>query len=150
MSLKLFIWHLSRRFVRIENAGKGVAKEKSQAVIGWKGSMRERHLCTIFKLYTNSFCRQMAGLEVLIKVTAEPILLYLSVPSELWLRPWVWCNCWVSPEFLCDLSLLKEWGRMTGRRATLDSTVCSIERALFNVCISFIFLFLLKGMQWTR
>ena len=25
--------------------------------------MRERHLCTIFKLYTNSFCRQRTGLE---------------------------------------------------------------------------------------
>ena len=34
--------------------------------------MRKRHLCTIFKLYTNSFCRQMvAELEVLIKVTSK-------------------------------------------------------------------------------
>ena len=36
-----------------------------------KGSMREHHLCTIFKLYPNSFCRQRAGLEVLMKVTVE-------------------------------------------------------------------------------
>ena len=33
--------------------------------------MRERHLCTFFKLYTNSFYRQRAGLEVLIKVTSK-------------------------------------------------------------------------------
>ena len=31
--------------------------------------MRKRHLCTTFKLRTNSFCRQRAGLEVLTKVT---------------------------------------------------------------------------------
>ena len=31
--------------------------------------MRERHLFTIFKLRTNSFCRQRVGLEVLMKVT---------------------------------------------------------------------------------
>ena len=37
---------------------------------GWKRIQQEkRHLCTIFKLYTNSFCRQRAGLKVLIKVT---------------------------------------------------------------------------------
>ena len=34
-----------------------------------KESMREHHLCTTFKLKTDSFCRQRAGLEVLIKVT---------------------------------------------------------------------------------
>ena len=45
--------------------------------------MRERHLCTIFKLQTNSFCRQRMGLEVLIKVTVEPIFLSLSLTSEL-------------------------------------------------------------------
>ena len=50
---------------RIESAGKGAAIEKSRAVIGGKGLMRERHLCAILKLYTNSFCRQRAGLEVL-------------------------------------------------------------------------------------
>ena len=33
--------------------------------------MRERHLCTTFKLRTNSFCWQRAGLEVLIKVTSK-------------------------------------------------------------------------------
>ena len=33
--------------------------------------MRGRHLCTIFKLYTNSFCWRRAGLEVLIKVTSK-------------------------------------------------------------------------------
>ena len=33
--------------------------------------MRERQLCAIFKLYTNFFCRQWAGLEVLIKVTSK-------------------------------------------------------------------------------
>ena len=31
--------------------------------------MRERHFCTTFKLSMNFFCRQWAGLEVLIKVT---------------------------------------------------------------------------------
>ena len=35
--------------------------------------MRERHLCTTFKLKTNLFCRQRAGLEVLIKVTSKQI-----------------------------------------------------------------------------
>ena len=54
--------------------------------------MRKRHLCTIFKLYTNSFYRQKAGLEVFIRVTAVPIFLpfYLSLTSELWLRRWVY------------------------------------------------------------
>ena len=33
--------------------------------------MRERHLCTIFKLYMNSFCWQRAGLEVLTKVISK-------------------------------------------------------------------------------
>ena len=33
--------------------------------------MRERHLCTTFKLRTNSSCRQRAGLEALIKVTLK-------------------------------------------------------------------------------
>ena len=33
--------------------------------------MRERHLCTIFKLYTDSFCRQRMGLEALINVTSK-------------------------------------------------------------------------------
>ena len=33
---KLFISCLSRRFVRIESAGKGVAIGKSLAVVGWK------------------------------------------------------------------------------------------------------------------
>ena len=32
--------------------------------------MRERPLCTILKLYTNSFCRQRLELEVVIKVTS--------------------------------------------------------------------------------
>ena len=31
--------------------------------------MKERHLCTTFKLKTNCFCRQRVGLEVLMKVT---------------------------------------------------------------------------------
>ena len=35
--------------------------------------MRERHQCTIFKLYTSSFCRQKAGLEVLVKAAEEQI-----------------------------------------------------------------------------
>ena len=33
--------------------------------------MRKRHLCTTFKLKMNSFCRQRAGFEVLIKVTLK-------------------------------------------------------------------------------
>ena len=33
--------------------------------------MRERHLCTTFRLRMTSFCRQRAGLEVLIKVTSK-------------------------------------------------------------------------------
>ena len=45
--------------------------------------MRELHLRAVFKQYVNSFCRQRAGLEVLIKMTAEPIfLLNLSLTSE--------------------------------------------------------------------
>ena len=53
---------------------KGAAIEKSRAVIGWK-RMDERashvYICTIFELYTNCFCRQRAGLEVLIKVALK-------------------------------------------------------------------------------
>ena len=69
-SLKYFVWLLSRRIIRIESTGKGTAIE-SQAVIGEKRSMRERHLCTIFTLYTNSFCHQRAGIKVLTKVTSK-------------------------------------------------------------------------------
>ena len=36
-----------------------------------KGLLRERHLCTTFKLYKNFFCEQRAGLEVLIKLTSK-------------------------------------------------------------------------------
>ena len=71
ISPKLFILHLSRRIARIESAGNEAAVEKSRAGIAGKGSMRECHLFTIFKLYTNSFCRQRAGLKVLIKATSK-------------------------------------------------------------------------------
>ena len=33
--------------------------------------MRECHLCTTFRLRTNSFCQQRTWLEVLIKVTSK-------------------------------------------------------------------------------
>ena len=33
--------------------------------------MRERHECTIFKLFTNSFYRQRVGLEILSKVASR-------------------------------------------------------------------------------
>ena len=33
--------------------------------------MRERHMCTIFKLYMNCFCQQRVSLEMLIKVTSK-------------------------------------------------------------------------------
>ena len=64
---KLFIWHWSG----IESAEKGATIKKAEQWLAGKGSMRECHLCAIFKLYTNSFCRQRAGLEVLIKVTSK-------------------------------------------------------------------------------
>ena len=43
---KLFISCLSRRIVRIESAGKGMAIEKSRAVIGWKriAEIREKNI----------------------------------------------------------------------------------------------------------
>ena len=53
----LTLWRLSRRIVRIESAG--------------KESMKERHLCITYKLRMNTFCRQWAGLEVLMKVTSK-------------------------------------------------------------------------------
>ena len=59
MFSKLFISCLSRRIVRIESAGKGMAIGKIRAVIGWKGLLRERHLCRTFKLNKNSFCQQV-------------------------------------------------------------------------------------------
>ena len=66
--LKLFIRHMSRRNVRIENAGKRAAVEKSRAVIGWKRiNERASFACNVLSLYTNSFCRQRAELVVLIK-----------------------------------------------------------------------------------
>ena len=67
MFSKLFISCLSRRIVRIESAGKGMAIGKIRAVIGWKGIAGERHLCRTFKLNKNSFCQQRVGFEVLIK-----------------------------------------------------------------------------------
>ena len=48
-----------------------MAIEKSRAVIAGKGLLRERHLCTTFKLNKNSFCQQRAGLEILRKVTSK-------------------------------------------------------------------------------
>ena len=69
-----------------------------------KESMRECHLCTIFKLYTNSFCRHKMGLKVLIKVIAELIFFLLDLSlcyifyhlllSEI-LWPSAKCNKWV-------------------------------------------------------
>ena len=41
--------------------------------------MRERHLSRIFKLQANPVCRQMAGLEVLIKVTCQAHFPSLSI-----------------------------------------------------------------------
>ena len=59
----------------MKSAGKGsVFIGKSRAVIGGKRPMRERQRCTIFKLYNmNSFtfCRQRAGLEVVMKWLQE-------------------------------------------------------------------------------
>ena len=52
---KLFISCLSRRIVRIESAGKGMAIGKSRTVIGWKRIAERASLCTTFKLYKNSF-----------------------------------------------------------------------------------------------
>ena len=46
-------------------------RKKAEQWLAGKGSIKERHLCTIFKLYTNFFRRQGAGLEVLIKVTLK-------------------------------------------------------------------------------
>ena len=45
--------------------------------------MRERHYCTIFFLYTNSFCRQRAGLEVLMKVVSR---------ADRWKGEWPWAR----------------------------------------------------------
>ena len=71
MFSKLFIWHLSRRIVRTESAGKGGAIGKSLAVIGWKGINERTSFVYNLKLYKNSFCWQRARLEVLIKVTSK-------------------------------------------------------------------------------
>ena len=68
---KLFISCLSRKIVRIESAGKVMVIGNAEQWLAWKGLLRERHLCTTFKLYKNSFCQQRAGLEVLIKVTSK-------------------------------------------------------------------------------
>ena len=73
MFSKLFISCLSRRIVRIESAGKGVAIGKIRAVISWKGIAERVSFVysTTFKLNKNSFCQQRAGFEVLIKVTSK-------------------------------------------------------------------------------
>ena len=74
-SSKLFIWHLSKRIVRMESAGKGAAVYRKKPNRYWlknkKKTMRECHKCTIFKLYTNSFCRQKVGLKFLMKVASK-------------------------------------------------------------------------------
>ena len=79
-------------------------QKKAEQLLARKRSMTERHWRTIFKLYANSLCRQRAKLEFLKKVTAELIHRYLSLTSELWIKPWVWSNCGVSPELLRDLN----------------------------------------------
>ena len=99
-----------------------------------KGSMRKHYLCTIFKLYTNSFSQQRAGLKVLIKVTAQPIfLLYLSLTSELWLRSWMWSKCRVSPEFLRDLNPLKNKVKWQVRELPSMTARCAVLRELFLI-----------------
>ena len=126
ISLKLFIWRLSRKIVRIEIAGKKAAIEKSRAVIGGK---RINHLCTIFKLFTNSFSRQRTRLEVLINRWL------LSSGSYLGWGPIV-----ESPQSLSWPQTPLEWGKMTGRRATFyASTVFSFERAL-DACFVYLFI----------
>ena len=96
--------------------------------------MREHCLCAIFKLYTNSSCWQRVGLEVLIKVTAEPIPVYLSLTSELWLRPWVWSNCWVSSEFLYDLNPLKNEVKWLVGGLPSMTALCVVLRELSLTC----------------
>ena len=71
ISSKLFIRHLSRRIFRIESAGKGAIIQKSRAVIGGKRINERTSFVYILYYVHNSFCRQRAGLEVLIKVTYE-------------------------------------------------------------------------------
>ena len=83
ISSKLFIWHLSRKIVGIENAGKEAAIEKSWTVIARK-RINERASFVNNRLAVNEFSLSAeAGLEVLIKVTAESIiLLYLLLTSD--------------------------------------------------------------------
>ena len=69
ISAKLFIWHLSRKIVGKESAGKGTAVEKVELWLAGKGSIERASL--ILKLFTNSSCRLRARLEILIKVTSK-------------------------------------------------------------------------------
>ena len=143
VSLKLFIWHMSREIVRMDSAGKGAAIEKSRAAMGWKGSVRERHLCTIFKLYPNFFLSAEGRVRRFDKGDCQA-----HFPSSLWLRPQVWFNCWVSPEFLGDLNPLKNEVKWQVGGLPSTTALCAVLRKLFSIHLSSIFLFLLKGMQW--
>ena len=66
---KLFIWHLPIGWDQRKRSS--YTKKPSSNWLEKDWWERERHLCTTFKLRMNSFCRQRAGLEVLIKVTSK-------------------------------------------------------------------------------
>ena len=70
MSSKLFVQYMLIGIVRIENTGETAAIYRKNPSRDWleKKTIRKRDWYTISKLNTNSFCRQRAGLEVLIKV----------------------------------------------------------------------------------
>ena len=81
------------------------------------------------------------------KVAAEPIflLLYLSFTSELWLRPWEWSNCWVSPEFLLDLKPLKNEVKWQVGGLPSTTALCAELRKLFLIRFRLSFYFSWRG-----
>ena len=81
ISSKLFIRHLSRKIVRIESAGEGAATEKSRAVIGEKKIKAVHELFLSAEDRVRSFDKDVAESSFLV--------LYLSLTSKIWLRPWV-------------------------------------------------------------
>ena len=73
ISLKLFVWHLSRRIVRMESAGKWAAIYRKKPSREWLEKDQWESIISVQSLSCTRiyFCRQRAELEVLMKVASR-------------------------------------------------------------------------------
>ena len=130
ISLKLIIWYLSRKLVRIESVGKGAAIEKSWAVIGGKRINERASFAYNLSAVHEFFLSAEDGVKSFDKGDCRAYFPSLSLTSELWL----WSNGWVPPEFLLTSTLFKNELKWQVGGLPLMTALCAVLRELFLIC----------------